>query len=196
MHIFSNKSQSGFTLVELMISTVLFALVLSSMLVLFNYALKINRKAEAIRQATQGVRNFAEFAVKEIRNGRIDYTTPAIASQCVVPYGPMSSAVAIRTLEDDRICLYIEDGQLKLAKNSLPVQVITPSRLTVDAATSHFYVRPTCDPYTTCAGGIYPAQQPVVVMVLRFVLTLPTGETVVLPYQTSVTTTAYDIPRN
>jgi prepilin-type N-terminal cleavage/methylation domain-containing protein len=196
MHSTQGKLNDGFTLVELMISTVLFAIVLSSMLILFNYALKINRKTESIRQATQGVRNFAEFAIKEIRNGRIDYTTPAIVSQCTIPYGPTSTAVALRTLEGDRICLFMEGGQLKLAKNSLPVQIITPSRLTVDMASYHFYVRPTCDPYTTCAGGVYPAQQPVVVMALKFVLTLPTGEVVTLPYQTSVTTTVYDIPRN
>jgi hypothetical protein len=37
--------------------------------------LKINRRSEALRQASQGSRDFVEFLVKEIRNGQIDYFT-------------------------------------------------------------------------------------------------------------------------
>ena len=44
-----------------------------AMLSLFDYTLKINRRTEALRQASQGMRNFVEYLVKEIRNGQIDY---------------------------------------------------------------------------------------------------------------------------
>ncbi|MFA5991429.1 MAG: type II secretion system protein [Candidatus Doudnabacteria bacterium] len=67
------KQQTGFTLMEIMVSTTIFAIVAVSLLSLFNYVLKINRKTEALRQASQGMRNFVELLVKEIRNGQIDY---------------------------------------------------------------------------------------------------------------------------
>lgn len=69
----NRKSQTGFTLMEIMVSTTIFAIVAVSLLSLFNYVLKINRKTEALRQASQGMRNFVELLVKEIRNGQIDY---------------------------------------------------------------------------------------------------------------------------
>jgi type II secretory pathway pseudopilin PulG len=68
------KSGAGFTLMEIVVATTIFAFVLTSMMALFNYTLKINRRTEALRQATQGMRNFVEFLVKEIRNGQIDYS--------------------------------------------------------------------------------------------------------------------------
>lgn len=64
---------SGFTLMEIMVATVIFAIVAVAMLSLFNYVLKINRRGEALRQASQASRDFVEFLVKEIRNGQIDY---------------------------------------------------------------------------------------------------------------------------
>lgn len=56
-----------------MASTV-FAIVVASLMALFNYVLKINRRTEALRQATQGMRSVVEFLTKEIRNGQIDYS--------------------------------------------------------------------------------------------------------------------------
>jgi prepilin-type N-terminal cleavage/methylation domain-containing protein len=69
-----NKSnQQGFTLVEIIVATTIFAIVGTAMTVLFDYTLKINRRTEAMRQATQAVRTFAEGLVKQIRNGQIYY---------------------------------------------------------------------------------------------------------------------------
>ncbi len=67
------RLQTGFTLMEIMVSTTIFAIVAVALLSLFNHVLKINRKTEALRQASQGMRNFVELLVKEIRNGQIDY---------------------------------------------------------------------------------------------------------------------------
>lgn len=88
------SAEKGFTLMEIMVATVLFAIVFSSMLGLFNYVLKINRRTEALRQASQGARDFVEFLAKEIRNGQIDYYvstgayTGKINSSSSVPCGP------------------------------------------------------------------------------------------------------------
>jgi len=69
----SVKSGAGFTLMEIMVATVIFAIVAVSLMSLFNYVLKINRRGEVLRQASQDSLNFVEFLVKEIRNGQVDY---------------------------------------------------------------------------------------------------------------------------
>ena len=69
----SNKNSAGFTLIEIIVATTIFAFVTVALLSMFNYTLKINRRSEALRQATQGMRNFVEYLVKEVRNGEIDY---------------------------------------------------------------------------------------------------------------------------
>jgi GxxExxY protein len=67
------SAAKGFTLMEIVVATTIFAIVFSSLLAMFNYVLKINRRSEALRQASQGARDFVEFLVKEIRNGKVDY---------------------------------------------------------------------------------------------------------------------------
>src|SRR5438105_3226321 len=69
----NQSKQQGFTLMEIMVASVIFAIVAASLLAIFNYVLKINRKTEALRQASQGMRDLVEFMAKEIRNGQVDY---------------------------------------------------------------------------------------------------------------------------
>jgi prepilin-type N-terminal cleavage/methylation domain-containing protein len=76
------QAQQGFTLMEIVVSTTIFAVVLTMTLAIFNYALKINRRTEALRQTTQGMRNFTEFLVKEIRNGKIEYSATPVSASC------------------------------------------------------------------------------------------------------------------
>src|SRR6266481_4238311 len=67
------KNKRGFTLMEIMVASTIFVILSGSLLALFNYVLKINRRSEALRQASQGARSFVEFLVKEVRNGQMDY---------------------------------------------------------------------------------------------------------------------------
>ena len=90
---FKFHKQAGFTLMEIIEATTIFAIVTVAMLGLFNYVLKINRRSQALAQASEGMPNFVEFLVKEVQNGQIDYYvangfyTPAISSTspCVPP---------------------------------------------------------------------------------------------------------------
>jgi hypothetical protein len=88
---------------EIVVATTIFAFVVTSMMTLMDYTLKINRRAEALRQATQGMRNLVEFIVKEIRNGQIDYNVEngnaIVASVCPEPIGP--SGIGNRTYDFD-----------------------------------------------------------------------------------------------
>lgn len=67
------KNKSGFTVMEILVATTVFTVAAVSILGIFNYVLQINRRAQAIRQASQGVRDFIEFMAKEVRNGQVYY---------------------------------------------------------------------------------------------------------------------------
>jgi hypothetical protein len=75
------------------------------------------------------------------------------------------------------------------------VQVINPPNVTISYL--RFYIRPEHTPYfdrDASISNLLPEQQPMVTMLIRFVLALPSGEKVTIPYQTTVTTDDYGIP--
>lgn len=221
-----NKN-SGFTITEIIIATGVFATVLVALMSIFVFTLRINRRSDALRQASQGARNFVEFLVKEVRNGHIDYGVqngtiplPEVAP-CPFPvnagevttqkYGRMGNdgitdwAVGIVNIDSDRECFYWSrsngdgtkpvDGNysafnsLYLRKDGVSqVQKLNPDNFTIDVL--RFYVRPNRDPYTTSP----PKIQPSLTMVMQFTVTLSTGEKVIVPYQTTISTNNYDIP--
>jgi prepilin-type N-terminal cleavage/methylation domain-containing protein len=138
------KSGAGFTLMEILVAATIFAVVVSALSVLFNYTLKINRRTEALRQATQGMRNFVEFLVKEVRNGQIDYGLidpagqarngsiyPIGSSPCIMPvvgpspitvqptYGSQDNKLAVLNQDGSYECFYLAYGPgNKLNKNT------------------------------------------------------------------------------
>ena len=228
-------SESGFTLMEIMVATTIFAFVTVAMTSLFSYTLKINRRAEALRQATQGMRNFVEFVVKEIRNGQIDYSVNNAGTSNLVagPIGPCprpanslpvnsqnrndrgniygqmggsnyaDNALGIITPEGDRECIYLADGsgtravgftgsKVVINKNNTTTEDINPPNFTVNYLV--FYIRPLLDPYTNLPVNSVPKTQPSVSFSVNFTAKLPTGETVPIYYQTSVSSDKYDIP--
>ncbi len=292
MKLFKAAQNKGFTLTELVVAVAIFAFVVTAMMSMLNYTLKINRKTEAVRQATQSIRNFVEFVAKELRNGRIDYSTDGSAAitsvtPCPYPstngnvlsdtYGPGSSLSdspypnsifgadyrsaylfyndysdthlgiinsagerecffwgktfssapnkdrnVVRndgsgTIDytDDPACSYgtitgaaCTDGVLSngetldslfMTKDSVSgtgsVQVINPKYVTIDFL--RFYIRPLHDPYTEHTSGANdrPEVQPLVTMLMRFTVTLPSGEKVVVPYQTTISSDDYGIPK-
>lgn len=234
---------------EIMVSTTIFAIVSVGLLSLFSYVLKINRKSEALRQASQGARNFVEYLVKEIRNGQIDYYvangqtySAGITGSPCQPPGAVSSAVTgaktynfkenklgIINTENVQECFYLADDQAAPvyagsgvfsgnAVTSRPVKNLMMMKQGVATAQTlnppNFYVqklmfliRPVCDPYTYgpsaqpsggpgCAdySNNYPKIQPTVSIFVQFLVQLPTGESVPIYYQTSVSSNKYDIP--
>jgi hypothetical protein len=68
------------------------------------------------------------------------------------------------------------------------LQKLNPSNFSIDYL--RFYVRPDRDPYISPS----PKIQPSVSLVMQITVTLPTGESVTIPYQTTISTNNYDIP--
>lgn len=212
----------GFTLMEIIVATTIFAVVATALMSLFNYTLKINRRGEALRQATQGMRSFVEFLVKEIRNGQIDYLVVNEQKSPLSPIGPCTAPaivgdptyqnkenkLGVITPEGAEECIYFADENgtalpsnvftapvnknytLVLEKTGGVKQILTPPNFKIENVM--FLIRPTKDPYTATGG--YVKVQPFVVMMIKFVAQLPTGEKFPIYYQTTVSTNKYDIP--
>jgi prepilin-type N-terminal cleavage/methylation domain-containing protein len=202
------KNQKGFTLMEIVVSTTIFAGTLTMMLTLFNYTLKINRRAEALRQATQAVRNLSEFLIKEVRNGRIDYGSPPAGynppPDCPQPPtlynngGGGDTALGIVNLDGEQECIYWSGTNIYLVKQvgappPFPAQRINPPG--VDIIDLVFYVRPAgpdVNPYDTTNP---PRVQPFVTMLIKFKVQLAGVDApIIIPYQTSISTDQYDLP--
>src|SRR6185503_8666065 len=131
--------QRGFTLMEIIVSTTIFAGTLTLMFSLFSYTLKINRRGDALRQATQGMRNFSEFLVKEIRNGKIDYAVGSIAQVGPCPDGtayttPSSTVLGLTSLDGERECIFWDSvaKALKVQKETTLAYSLNPTSFTVE----------------------------------------------------------------
>ncbi|HYF05356.1 MAG TPA: type II secretion system protein [Patescibacteria group bacterium] len=67
------KQLAGFTIVEMLVAMTVFVSTFVVILDVFSTTMRVNRRAEALVTASQGMRNFIEALVKEIRNSSIDY---------------------------------------------------------------------------------------------------------------------------
>lgn len=197
------KREHGFTLMEIVVATTIFASVVTLMLTLFNQTLRIYRRTEAIRQTAQSVRNTMEYVVKEVRNGKIDYSVQdgqillEPVDPCPAPAVPDEdiyvtddqSFVGIQNVDGQRECIYWDQV------DSIFIQIEglgAPSRLNptnVKFTNVKFIVRPSHDPFAS-PPGIMPS----VTILAVAETTLPTGENYVVPYQTTVSTYQYDLP--
>lgn len=194
------RRQAGFTLMEIIVATAIFVTVISSILVLFNYVLKINRRVQAVRQVAQASRNFTEVLAREIRNGRINYTSGIIFSNCDSNNYPNleNQAVAITTFNGEISCIYLTNvsgqGILKIERRSLSGQVTTeqinPPNFSINPSTFRFIVRPTTDPVTQFNQGV----QPMVTILAEFVVFSGTVDEQIIPYQTTISSDVYDVP--
>jgi prepilin-type N-terminal cleavage/methylation domain-containing protein len=213
------KLQTGFTLMEILVATVIFALLSVALMSLFNYTLKINRKTDALRQAAQNMRGFIETLVKEAHNGQIDYGVESgkvlanVGSCPIAPpgtvgadynggeiYGPngtnlTETSLGLINTDGDRVCIYLQGTDIMIRKQGIdPAQKMNPENFFVEPNGLKFYIRPRTDPYSHDSSGVYPKQQPFVTMVLNFKIQLSTGEKVPIFYQTTLDTNKYDVP--
>jgi type II secretory pathway pseudopilin PulG len=175
-----SKNGAGFTLMEIVVATTIFALVGTAMMGLFNYTLKINRRTEALRQATQGMRTFVEGLVKQVRNGQVYYgldnsfspPTPAVDNSTVCGagaaynryYQDKENRLRITDTDGADVCFYLANslGAYVNAGNFSGSQLIMEKNVGSGyvkqvLSPSNFYVdnlvffvRPVCDPYNHC----------------------------------------------
>lgn len=187
-------SQSGFTLVEIIVSTAIFAIVIASVLALFNYVLRINSRVQATRQVSQGARIFAEVLSREIRNGRISYDQTGTCNPAANYSSQSNQQLALTTYTGEKLCFYLNPSDEKLyieriTSSGTYTDTVNPNRFTINASTFKFVVKPSTDPFVSNQGI-----QPMVTVMAEFVVNKNGRDQVVVPYQTTIASDIYDIP--
>lgn len=71
----SSTNQKGFTLIEAIVSTTVFAFLVSSVLGVYIATTRLDARTRAQRAVTQNARYILEYMAKEVRNGTISYTS-------------------------------------------------------------------------------------------------------------------------
>lgn len=191
--------QSGFTLMEILVATTIFAGTVLLMLGLFTQALQINRRVQGLRQVAQGTRNFTEALTREIRNGRVAYAGGDLS--CSADYeADDNQSLLITTQSAETLCFRLmqtgNNGELRVSKKknvSIIEESINPPGFNIKPGTFRFIVRPTRNPDT---GSVpYNGIQPSVTILAEFEVRVnPNEPPVTLPYQTTISTDVYDIP--
>jgi type II secretory pathway pseudopilin PulG len=103
----SNHSNQGFTLIEAVVASALFAFVVSSILGVYMATLRLDTRNRAQRAVADNGRFIMEFLSKEIRNGHIDYG--AIACNGSIT----------------EICLVNQDGDIERIYATDPVSLLS-----------------------------------------------------------------------
>lgn len=186
--------QKGFTLIEALVATALFATTIVAIVGVYLSTVTINRRTDVIRTASENARYLSEYLSKEIRNGQIDYYGP-VKSPCSSTLTASSSSLAIVNIEGDHLCFYLGDanGQISsagtnlwLIKNNFAASKVNSSNVSIKNLI--FYVSPIINPYA--AGSTV---QPRVTFTANVQSTSGSQDNIIIPIESSVTIPSYDI---
>ena len=129
----------GFTLIEAIVATAVFAMVLSSIIGVYISTFQLDRKTRAQRAVSDNARFIMEFLGKEVSNGTIDYSG---ANACVNSATVL--CVVNQALEAEKFT-YDGSANLSLTKGANTSNLNSAGvKLTI----AQFYVAPAGDPYT------------------------------------------------
>ncbi len=186
------KTELGFTLMEEIVATFLFVLVVSAVVGLYMSSLKLNRKTDTIRTAAEDSRFLSEFLSKEIRNSTLDYNGP-YTSPCGSP-SASSNSLEITNVDGDAECFYLGDAAgnisgsgpyLWLIKNNYAKQPLDIPGISVNSFV--FNINPACDPYNNKSCS---QVQPVVTMIGS--IEYSNGQnSIIMPFETSISMLQY-----
>jgi len=166
---------NGFTLIEAVVATAVFAFVVSSIIGVYLSVLQLDRKTRAQVAVSQNARFIMEFLAKEVRNGNIDYSG---ANSCVNGI--------------NKLCLINQAGEAEYIEYLSPNLVFKKASSTttnlnsaaVKITNMGLYVQPTHDPFTPAKNF---NEQPRVTVVLE--LTSNYGSNTIDVVKTNLQTT-------
>lgn len=150
------KYQKGFTLIEAIVATAVFAVVVSSVLGVYISVIQLDRKSRAQRAVAENARFIMDFFAKEVRNGVINYSSPGwvISSHNDLYIQNQANIVEHFSLNGNDIVF--TKGASSTNLNSSGVKVTSLA----------FYVAPAGEPYTTTKTY---NEQPHVTVVMKLV---------------------------
>ncbi len=199
--------QSGFTLMEAMVATFLFASVLSAMIGIYISVLKLNSRSDSLRVATEFTRYLSETMSKEIRNGNIDYFDN-VNKNGICNSFPDSAVpdyrLSILDVNGDHLCYFQGDNYgvpdaagdyLWLAKNNFaPVKLNSNN---VKIRSFKVYTQPLVNPYCHNPPSCSQAgstEQPMVTFAIEVISNVSgKRDQIIIPFETSVSIPVYDI---
>ncbi|MHB8871447.1 MAG: PilW family protein [Candidatus Doudnabacteria bacterium] len=190
----TRQNQKGFTLIEAIVATALFAVTVSSIMGVYLSTLKINRRTDVIRSASENARYITGFITKEVRNGQIDYYGPWNAP-CSGTISSSASSLSLVNTDNEHLCFYLGDGagfssssgtNLWLIKNNLAAVKVNSNNVSINNLV--FYVSPTYNPYSTGSNA-----QPRVTIMGNVTATSGSQDTITIPIQATVSIPSYDI---
>jgi prepilin-type N-terminal cleavage/methylation domain-containing protein len=117
------NTNRGFTLVEALVSTAIFVVVISALTAAFVYISKLQRRTNAIRAANDNVRYVSDFLSKEIRNGALTSTSASPIGQCGEyandPSSQSSNWLQIVNVSGDLECFFLGTAEVGFTPPSL-----------------------------------------------------------------------------
>lgn len=130
------QTQKGFTLIEAVVATGVFAFVITSVLGVYLAVMQLDAKSRANRVVHQNARFIMEFLGKEVRNGRIFYAA--------YPGGVVNSTLALQNQAEESEYFYLQGTDLQFEKagavTNLNSNQVKVTRLT-------FYIAPSQNPF-------------------------------------------------
>lgn len=188
--------QKGFTLIEAIVATSIFAFAMVSIIGVYLSTVRINRRTDLIRTASENVRFITEYISKEIRNGQLNYFGPANSPCTLPPFSSSSNFLSLVNIDGDRLCFYLGNSagllsatgpNLWLIKNNYSAVKINSTNVSITSLI--FYVSPTANPYSASLKI-----QPRVSVLGSLKANSSALDNVVMPIQTSVSIPVYDLP--
>ncbi len=175
------NSQKGFTLIEAVVATAVFAFVVSSVIGVYLSTFQLDRKTRAQRAVTQNARFILEFLAKEVRNGTINY--PSYPGGLI----PANPDLYVENQANELERFFLNGQDVQLTKNGATTNLNSSG---VKVTNMKFYIAPAGDPFT--ATKTYN-NQPYATVVLELTSNYGNrpGETVKLNFQETFVTRNY-----
>ena len=151
----SQRSLAGFTIVEALVATAVFALAMTAIVGVFLAVLRVNERARQVRLVEQNARYITEFISREIRNGRIDYDAYGGA----IP-NPTNT---LRLVDKDgnSASFQFSNGDVTYTRAGQTSQLDSQG---INIGNFRFFIAPVVDPFGVSPGLI---EQPMVTLVLE-----------------------------
>jgi len=185
------QNEKGFTLIEAIVAAAIFATAVVSIVDVYTSTVRLNRKTDGQRKASENARYITEYLSKEIRNGQVDYFGPTV-SPCTTNFAYSARTLGLVNTDNVHLCFYMGDDAGLVSSSGTNLWLIKgnagPYKINSDDVTTTniiFFTSPQANPYTT-QSAIQPR-----VTITGTVTAKATGAT--SNFETTVTIPAYDI---
>lgn len=131
------SKQGGFTIIEAVVATGVFAVVVSAGLGVYMATLRLDSKTRAERTVQQNARFILDFLSKEIRNGSINY----------LGTNNLTTLTLVNQLNENEIIQWDQqNSSISLVKSGIGSTTLNSD--TVRVTRLNFYLDPPTDPFT------------------------------------------------